>query len=69
MATLICEINLSQPEAALLLHAGIPSVKVLASLTPQEVLQKTGRLERQLNTGKKSCLDLSKALNWIKIEK
>ena len=66
MATLICGINVSQAEAALLLHAGIASIETLASLTPSELIQKTGRLERQLNTGRKSYLDLPKAKEWIK---
>ncbi|WP_320667797.1 DUF4332 domain-containing protein [Prochlorococcus sp. MIT 1307] len=69
MARLICEINLSQSEAALLLHAGIASTKALASLTPQELIRKTGRLERQLNTGKEPFVDLPKAQKWIKIAK
>ena len=69
MANLICEINLSQPEAALLLHAGIPSTKVLASLTPQELMTKTSRLERQLRTGENPYLTLTKALDWIKSAK
>ena len=45
IATLICDINISHPEAALLLHSGIASVKALASLTfdfriPEKVKQK-----------------------------
>ena len=64
MATLICEVNLSQSEASLLLHAGVPSVQALASLTPSELIHKTGRLERQLNTGRKPYVDMKIASNW-----
>ena len=66
MATLICEINLSQSEASLLLHAGVPSIQALASLTPSELIKKTGRLERQLNIGRKPYVDIKKASNWTK---
>ena len=69
MATLICEIDLSQSEAALLMHAGIASIEALASLTPSEVLQKTGRLERLLKTGRKPYVDMKLAKYWIKSAK
>ena len=69
MASLICEINLSQSEAALLLHSGVPSVEVLASLTPSEVIHKIERLERQLKTGRKTYVDLKTASNWIESAK
>ena len=69
MATLICEINLSQSEAALLMHAGVVTINALSALTPQELLQKTGRLERQLNTGREPVVDLKKANFWIQSAK
>ncbi len=65
MASFICEIDLSQAEAALLLHAGVPSIYALAELTPPELVQRTGRLERQLIKGMKGSLDLQKASKWI----
>ena len=65
IATLVCEINLSPSEAALLMHSGVASIKALANLTPQELLQTTGRLERQLNTGRIPKVDLTKANVWI----
>ena len=69
MATLICEINISQIEAALLLHAGIASITALASMTPSELIHKTSRLERQLRTERKPYVDLIKAQSWIKSAK
>ena len=65
MATLICQINVSESEAALLLHAGISSIEALTSLTPSELVNKVGRLERQLNTGRKPYVDLRVAKSWI----
>ncbi len=65
IATLICDINLSQADAALLIHAGIASAKALAALNPQELIQATGRLERQLNTHRNPVVDLSKANSLI----
>ena len=61
MATLICELNLDQAQAALLIHSGVSSVSALAALSPQELANKTGRLERQLNTGRIMGLDLVEA--------
>ena len=66
IAKLVCELNISQADAALLMHAGISSVNALANLTPQELIQKTGRLERQLNTGREPIVNLAIANNWIK---
>ncbi len=65
IALLICEIELSQENAALLLHSGVASVKALAALTPQELVNKTGRLERQLNTCREPLVDLATAKSWI----
>ena len=66
IAMLIHEIDLSQGEAALLMHSGICSSKALINLTPQELLNKTGRFERQLRTGRDPLVDLQKANSWIK---
>ena len=61
MAILICELDISQDEAALLLHAGVPSTIALAKLSPQELVKKTGRLEIQLMSSRKPCVNLKKA--------
>jgi len=66
IATLICEIKLSQEEAALLIHSGVSSSKSLAALSPQELLQKTGRFERQIKSGRKPIVNLVNACDWIK---
>ncbi len=66
MATLIGELNLSQAEAALLLHSGIPSAKALASLTPLEVIKKTSRFTRQLYRENGNLINLVKVNSWIK---
>jgi len=66
IAMFICEIRISQEEAAILMHSGIASIKALSSLTPQELSNKTGRLERLLNTGRKPAIDLKKASLLIK---
>ncbi len=65
MATFITKINLSESEAAFLLHSGIASLATLSSLTPSEVIQKTGRLERHLNTGREPFVNLKIAKEWI----
>jgi hypothetical protein len=65
MASFICQINLTQSEAALLLHAGIASLNSLSSLTPSQVIERTGRLERQLNLGRKPYLDIRVAKKWV----
>ncbi len=66
IAMLICEMNISQKESALLIHSGICSVKALGNLTPQELINKTGRFERILKTGREPIIDLKKANNLIK---
>ena len=42
------EIEISPPEAYLLLHCGIASIKSLSLSTPYELERKIGRLERNL---------------------
>ncbi len=61
IAMFICELKISQAEAALLMHSGIPSIESLGNLTPQELFQKTGRLERLLHTKRKTVVDLKRA--------
>ena len=66
IAMFISEINLSLGDAALLMHSGIPSIKALSRLSPQELLHKTGRLERLLNSGREPVVTLKTANVWIK---
>ena len=62
---LICEMDISQAESALLIHSGISSVKALGRLTPEELIKKTGRLERFLSIRKPPIINLAKANNLI----
>ena len=62
ISTLDIEIN----EAALLIHSGLISNKAIARLTPQELVQKTGRFERFLQSGLIPLIDLNKAHSLIK---
>ena len=50
------EIGISPPEAYLLLHCGIGSIKSLSLSTPYELERKIGRLERSLRVKTKTCL-------------
>ena len=63
------EIAISPPEAYLLLHCGIGSIKSLSLSTPYELERKIGRLERSLRV--KTEIDITFALlkKWIKIAK
>ena len=61
IAYLICSLDIELSEAALLMHSGLISNKAISSLTPQELVQKTGRFERILRTGRIPIIDLKKA--------
>ena len=61
----ITELDLNQKDAFILLHSGIPSIKSLSTLTPQELIQKTGRLERMLNTRRQPVVNIKSAQKWI----
>ena len=61
IAYFICTLDIELNEAALLMHSGLISNKALSRLTPQELVQKTGRFERFLSTGRIPLIDLSKA--------
>ena len=43
------------------MRSGLISNKALSRLTPQELVQKSGRFERTLRTGRIPLIDLSKA--------
>ena len=57
ISTLDIELN----EAALLMNSGLISNKAIAKLSPQELVQKTGRFERFLQSSRIPLIDLKKA--------
>ena len=61
IAYFICTLDIQLDEAALLMHSGLISNKAISRLTPQELVQKSGRFERTLRTGRIPLIDLSKA--------
>ena len=61
IAYFICTLDIELSEAALLMHSGMISSEAISRLTPQELIQKTGRFERILNTGRIPLIDLKKA--------
>ena len=67
IAYFICTLNIEPNEAALLMHSGLISNKAISRLSPQELVQKTGRFERILQTSRIPLIDLNKA--HILIEK
>ena len=60
------EIAISPPEAYLLLHCGISSVKSLTRFTPYELEQKIRRLERSLRAKTVTKITFSVLKEWIK---
>ena len=65
MAGLVCDLDLPAQDAALLMHAGIASREALAGCTPERLVRQTGRLERNLGTGRPAVVDLNVAQRWI----
>ena len=65
MADLACSLDLPPQDAALLMHAGLATVTAIAGATPQELVTRTGRLERQLRSGRPPVVDLALARRWI----
>ena len=61
IAYFICTLNIQLNEASLLMHSGLISNKAISRLTPPELVQKTGRFERILRTGRIPIIDLKKA--------
>ena len=61
IAYFICTLDIELNEAALLMHSGLASNKAISRLSPQELVQKTGRFERLLQTGQIPLIDLRKA--------
>ena len=65
IAYFICTLDIELNEAALLMHSGLSSNKAISRLSPQELVQKTGRFERFLETGRIPLIDLKKAHTLI----
>ena len=60
------EIGISPPQAYLLLHCGISSIKSLSQSTPYELERKIGRLERSLRVKTKTDINFTNLKEWIK---
>ena len=60
------EIGISPPQANLLLHCGISSIKSLSQSTPYELERKIGRLERNLRIKIETKTTFSILKEWIR---
>ena len=60
------EIGISPPQAYLLLHCGISSIKSLPLSTPHELERKIGRLERILRVKTETDTTFALLKEWIK---
>ena len=60
------EIGISPPQAYLLLHCGISSIKSLSLSTPKELERKIGRLERTLRAKTQTNTTFTLLKEWIK---
>ena len=60
------EIGISPPQAYLLLHCGISSLKSLSLSTPYELERKIGRLERILRVKTETDTNFTLLKEWIK---
>ncbi|QNJ26636.1 protein of unknown function DUF4332-containing protein [Synechococcus sp. SYN20] len=65
IAVLVCDLELEPADAALLMHAGFATVAAIATSSPQEITNRTGRLERQLGSGRAPVVDLAIAKRWM----
>ncbi len=65
IAYFICTLDIEINEAALLMHSGLITNKAISRLSPQELVKKTGRFERILQTGRIPLIDLNKAHSLI----
>ena len=66
IAILKKEIGISPPQAYLLLHCGISSIKALSLSTPYELERRIGRLERTLRVKSKTDATITLLKEWIK---
>ena len=62
----MCTIGISPPQAYLLLHCGISSLKSLSQSTPYDLERKIGRLERILRVKNETDTTFSLLKKWIK---
>ena len=69
IAELVCCLKLAPADAALLMHSGFATVASIATSSPQEITNRTGRLERQLGSGRAPVVDLAIAIHWILLAK
>ena len=60
------EITISPPNAYILLHCGIGSIKSLSKSTPQELENKIARLERCLRVKTETGITFALLRKWIK---
>ena len=60
------EIGISPPQAYLLLHCGISSIKSLSLATPFDLKRKIGRLERTLRVKTETETTFTLIKKWIK---
>ncbi len=60
------EIGIPPPQAYLLLHCGISSIKSLSLTTPYELERKIGRLERSLKVNTETATTFTLLNEWIK---
>ena len=59
------ELSISPYESYLLLHCGIGSIKSLSILTPYDLKDRIGRLERSLKAKTQTKINLSSLKDWI----
>ena len=59
------KIGISPPQANLLLHCGISSIKSLSLSTPYELESKIGRLERTLRVKTETNITFAQLKRWI----
>jgi hypothetical protein len=64
-ARLVVELDLHPGQAALLLHAGVPDRRSLATADPQQLWRQTGRLQRRLTGAAVPPPDLAQVQRWI----
>ena len=60
------EIGMTPPQAYLLLHCGISSLRSLSQYTPYELESKIGRLERILRVKTETDITFTVLKEWIK---
>tara|TARA_B100000700_G_C15025206_1_gene847791 strand:+ start:2165 stop:2572 length:408 start_codon:yes stop_codon:yes gene_type:complete len=69
IALFVTLLKITQHEASILMHSGITSIEALSRISPQELMSRTGRLERKLNTTRETLFQLKKANYLIEMAK